>query len=146
MTNDPIEVTLLPWRVVAKALFQQLGITKGLYRLGVNFSFAALNAQPIDKSAGEDALPSALAAITGLGLSVATGPGPMVFDAAQLTLDAPSPRQRKPLQLSKELAEKVRQLTAAAELVKPPPAVESGGKTAEGRPSGLTRRRRVLGS
>ncbi|MBU2830505.1 hypothetical protein [Acidithiobacillus ferriphilus] len=66
---------------VASLLMQKEGITEGLWTIGVGFNISVASAGP-DK---DHVRPATLVAVDNLVLSKATNPGPLTFNAAELT-------------------------------------------------------------
>lgn len=79
------------WQQVAAALFRFHGVSSGLWRIGAGLRFAAANTGPNES----EMMPSGVVGVEKLVLARADGPGPLVFDAAQLSKLAPSPSAKK---------------------------------------------------
>jgi hypothetical protein len=79
--QQPEELSEFEWDEVAALLFKARGITTGLWSFGVRFNFAALNAG----QSPADVLPTAFAAVRGLQIRRVEKPGPLVFDASEIT-------------------------------------------------------------
>ena len=82
------------WEEVARSLFVTRGLSNGLFHLGVGLKFAGLTAQ-WGEAVGNSA-PTAMIGVAHLALTPATVPGPMTFDAGELTSSAAKGRAAKP--------------------------------------------------
>ena len=87
MNEDKPSVEL-GWAQIAKVGLASEGISTGLWRIGVKIRFAGMTMQFPDLSAPDGllAMPVAASGIEGIALFPADEPGPMVFDAAELSL------------------------------------------------------------
>ena len=92
----------LDWSEVAVALFRLRGISTGLWRLGVRFNYAAVNAGPVK---GE-IYPSMIGSVQRIVLVPVTEPGPLVFDAGQVNPGSASAAPAKKAPAKKASAKK----------------------------------------
>jgi hypothetical protein len=83
MASAPPDSLNVDWREIAKLVLRDRAITSGLWKIGVVFNFAAVNAGPNEA----EVLPTALVAIAGIALTHSAEKGPLVFDAAELAAE-----------------------------------------------------------
>lgn len=83
----------LDWEEVALALFRSRNIHDGLWRIGVRFAFAAVNAGPNDESI----MPSLMGSVQRVMLVPVSEPGALIYDASRLNpqpVQPPAPKRR----------------------------------------------------
>jgi hypothetical protein len=86
----------IPWETVARLLFKDLGVSEGLWHLGVGLRFAGITSSWQEPGSTEiDLLPTALVGMTGLGLRKVDRPGAMVFVAPTGRSSVQSPEARQ---------------------------------------------------
>ena len=71
----------LSWEEIARCIFRDKGITRGLWKVGVELGFAAANAGP----SSSEIVPAGMVAVKAIVISPASEPGPLTYDASQQT-------------------------------------------------------------
>ena len=70
----------LDWREVARVIMRDRGISSGYWKIGIGLKFGVTNVGPTEA----EILPTGFVSVDAVVLTPTNGPGPLVFDAAEL--------------------------------------------------------------